>query len=303
MKIAVVILHFNRPADVAESLRRMAALRAAHEFVVVDNGSAPEHAAALRALPEMAGVRRVALPHNIGTCAWDFGAAATEAEIVVLLDDDSHLEVDSLDILARRFTAEPDLGAIPLAVEGGPYPCPDRPSFHRGTSVGFIGCGVAFRRAALLHVGGHDPNFFIYADEWDLAVRLLAAGYEIDREGSIRVVHRAALTAARTAARLVVFTTRNEVLIARKYFRRTRYLRLLARVAVRNWQRFRRTAGLRTLPLVARGFLLGLCDARVAPVPLAEPERLLRRFEAWLFAFRPFIHHRVRTPRRNPSHP
>jgi GT2 family glycosyltransferase len=292
MKTAVVILHFNRPGDVAESLRHMAALRAKHEFIVVDNGSSPANAAALTALPEMAGVRLIALPHNIGSCAWDFGAAATEAEIVIKLDDDSHLATASLEVLAARFAAEPDLGAIPLAVEGGPFPCPDRPAYRRGTSVGFIGCGVAFRKAALLRAGGHDPNFFIYADEWDLAVRLLSAGYEIDREASIRVVHRVAQTAGRTSPRLIVYTTRNEVLMARKYFRQTRYLRLIARIACRNLQRFRRTGGIRTVWYVLQGLALALCDRRVSTVPLPAPAALLARYEAWMFAFRPLFRRR-----------
>ena len=296
MKTAVVILHFNRPADVVESLRRMQTLRAHHEFVVVDNGSSPENATALAALPEMAGVHLVALPHNIGTCAWDFGAETTDADIVVMLDDDAHIESSSLDVLAARFAAEPDLGAIPLAVEGGPYPCPDRPAYRRGTSVGFIGCGVAFRKAALQRAGGHDPNFFIYADEWDLSVRLLAAGYEIDREASIRVVHRVAQTAGRTSPRLIVYTTRNEVLMARKYFRQQHYLRLVARIACRNLQRFHRTAGIWVLLYVLQGLALALCDRRVTAVSLQNPAAILARYEAWMFAFLPLFRKRRQAP-------
>lgn len=301
MKTAVVILHFNRPADVGESLRRMQTLRDRHEFVVVDNGSSPDNAAALAALPEMAGVHLVALAHNIGSCAWDFGAAAADAEIVIKLDDDSHLVTDSLDILTTRFAAEPDLGAIPLAVEGGPFPCPDRPAYHRGTSVGFIGCGVAFRKAALQRAGGHDPNFFIYADEWDLSVRILAAGYEIDREASIRVVHRVAQTAGRTSPRLIVYTTRNEVLMARKYFRQQHYVRLVARIACRNFQRFRRTGGLRTAWYVRQGLALALCDRRVTAVSLPHAAALLARYEAWMFAFRPLFRRRPSPPTAKPT--
>lgn len=286
MRTAIVILHYNRSADLIESLRRMRALRDRHQFVVVDNASSADHLERMRNSPEMDGVLLVPMAHNVGSCAWDFGAAAADAEIVIKLDDDSHIESASVDVLGRRFEAEPDLGAVPLAVTGGPFPCPDRPSYRRGTSVGFIGCGVAFRKEALVRAGGHDPNFFIYADEWDLSVRLLAAGFEIDREGSVAVTHRTAQMSARTSPRLIVHTTRNETLMARKYFRRTRFFRLLARVLVWNCTRFWGAGGFAPL-YVLQGLLLGLLDRRVQPVPIADPVSLLARYEAWMGAFRP----------------
>lgn len=289
MRIAIVILHFNRAADVGDSLRRMAHLRGKHEFVVVDNHSAPAEVAALEALPEMAGVQLLKLPHNLGSCAWDLGAARANAEIVIKLDDDSHIEATSLDVLAERFAREADLGAIPLAVEGGPFPCGDRPAYKRGTAVGFIGCGVAFRKEALLRAGGHDPNFFIYADEWDLSVRLLDAGYEIDREAAVRVVHRVAASAGRTPARLIAYTTRNETLMARKYFSRLHRVRLFVRIACRNFQRFRRAGFFHAAACVLQGAVLGLLDRRASPVTLSAPAAMLSRYEAWMFAFRPLL--------------
>lgn len=291
MRTAVVILHYNRPADAVESLRLMRPLRARHAFIVVDNGSTPCHLAELETSSEMTGVQLIRLPHNIGSCGWDFGAAAADADIVIKLDDDSHIESESLHVLEARFSAEPDLGAVPLAVEGGPFPCPDRPSYRRGTSVGFIGCGVAFRKDALLGVGGHDPNFFIYADEWDLALRMIAAGWEIDREGSIRVVHRTAQVFARTPARLIVYTTRNEILMVRKYFRRVAFWRLVARVVVWNATRFWRAAGAATPAYVLQGLCLGLLDRRVQLEPVPDARALLARYEAWMGAFRPLRRH------------
>jgi GT2 family glycosyltransferase len=291
MRTAVVILHHNRSADLVDSLRRMRGLAGRHQFIVVDNGSSPDHLAAIESSPEAAGIRLLKLPHNIGSCGWDFGAAVADADVVIKLDDDSHIESASLDSLEARFAAEPDLGAVPLAVEGGPFPCPDRPSYRRGTSVGFIGCGVAFRRDALLRVGGHDPNFFIYADEWDLALRLIAAGFEIDREGTIVVRHRAATQAGRTSQRLIVYTSRNEALMARKYFRSTRYWRLLLRVAVWNCTRFWRAGGAATPFYVLQGLVLGLLDRRVQAAAVPDARALLERYEAWMGAFRPLRRH------------
>lgn len=293
VRVAIVILHFNRAGDVIDSLRRMATLRERHEIVVVDNGSRPECVAELRAAPEMAGVRLLALAHNIGSCAWDFGAYEAGADVAIKLDDDSHIEATSLAVIEERFASEPDLGALALAIEGGPFPCRDRPSFRRGTAVGFIGCGVAIRIDALRHAGGHDPNFFIYADEWDLSMRLLNAGYEIDRAAEVRVVHRTAQSSGRTSPRLVAYTVRNEVLMARKYFSALAARRLLLRIIVWNLHRFWPTSGWRTLGYVVQGLFLGRFDRRVAPVPLREPVPMLARYEAWYGAFRPLWRHRA----------
>ncbi len=286
MNIAIIILHYNRPEEVIESLRKMASLHKKHEFIVVDNGSDSEKIELLESHVQKDSVKLIKLPHNIGSCAWDFGAIQTEAEVIIKLDDDSHIESDDLTILSERFNTDQNLGIIPLAVEGGPFPCNDVPAYRRGTSVGYIGCGVAFRKTAFFEVGGHDPNFFIYADEWDLSIRVINAGFEIDRERSIRVRHRAPIL-HQQPEKLLLFTARNETIIMRKYFKRSKFVFLLFRVLIRNIQRGFKIYGWFAPYFVCVGVTLGLFDIRVKKYHLKEPEKILYRIEKWMFAFRP----------------
>ena len=44
----------------------------------------------------------------------------------------------------------------------------------------FIGCGTGFRRQALVEVGGLPEDFFMQAEEYDLSLRLLDAGWTVE---------------------------------------------------------------------------------------------------------------------------
>jgi hypothetical protein len=53
----------------------------------------------------------------------------------------------------------------------------------------FVGCGVAIRREAFLDLGGYDPTFGYYAEEYDLSARLAMAGWRVRFDPRFRVVH------------------------------------------------------------------------------------------------------------------
>ena len=53
----------------------------------------------------------------------------------------------------------------------------------------FIGCGVAVRREAFRALGGYDTAFNYYAEEYDLAARMILAGGRVAFEQDFRVTH------------------------------------------------------------------------------------------------------------------
>lgn len=181
----------DRPDELARTLAQLGELADdAGPVVVVDNASFPP-ARTPRRLRNGQPVHRVRLGHNEGAAARNRALEILETEWIVLLDDDS--APDPLRPLTPRLAGSPDDAAaimadIHLAGERGGGPRRE----SGGLPEVFVGCGVALRARALRRVGGYDPAFGFYAEEYDLAARLIAAGDRVLFEPGWRVEHRKA---------------------------------------------------------------------------------------------------------------
>ncbi|MEM7176163.1 MAG: glycosyltransferase [Pseudomonadota bacterium] len=135
---------------------------------------------------------------NIST-ARNIGIRAARGEIVAFIDDDSIPEPDWLDRLVEPFR-DPKVGAaggrvrdrdgVRLQFDGGwcdltaeetPFDAgeagPKTASFCGGRMLALMGTNCAFRRAALLEIGGFDESYHYYLDETDALIRLGQAGW------------------------------------------------------------------------------------------------------------------------------
>jgi hypothetical protein len=100
-----------------------------------------------------------------------------------MLDDDSHpLDTRFLDVLHAK---PDDVGAVMADIR--------LPRLGTREAGGlpevFIGCGVAIRRRVFTDMGGYDPGFDYYVEEYDLAARLLMAGYRVEFDPAFRIDH------------------------------------------------------------------------------------------------------------------
>jgi hypothetical protein len=103
-----------------------------------------------------------------------------------MLDDDSHpLGPGLLDALRD---APENAGAVQAETL---LPPENGRARHEagGLPEVFIGCGVAIRRRAFIDAGGYDPAFNYYAEEYDLAAKLLLAGWRVTIERRFVVLH------------------------------------------------------------------------------------------------------------------
>ena len=179
----------DRPGELERTLDLLGTLRDdAGPVVVIDNASNPP-ARTPRRLANNQPVERIRLGHNEGAAARNRAIEALDTDWIVMLDDDSAPDPDR-PLAPRLENHPPDTAAImadihlPAAHGYGPR----RES--GGLPEVFVGCGVAIRRDALLRTGGYDPAFGFYAEEYDLAARLIAAGYRVGFEPRWRVEHR-----------------------------------------------------------------------------------------------------------------
>ena len=189
--ISYIIPTRNRPERLAQTLAVLGALRGHEEgpggpgeVVIVDNaGRVPLDLPA--ELPNALRIRLLRRETNEGAASRNIAVEAADdrSEWVVMLDDDSYPTDTGF---VRRLSRMPDEVA---AVSADIY----LPGLaHReigGLPEVFIGCGVAIRRRVFLELGGYDPAFNYYAEEYDLAARMIAAGFRIEFDPWFRVEH------------------------------------------------------------------------------------------------------------------
>lgn len=179
------------------------------EVVVIDQNQPPTTDAALaefRASPH----RLTHLPHAPGVVrARNDGVTIASGEVLVFIDDDVRIDSpEYLATIAGAFT-DPTLAGLcgqelsppdyaPSAAPAGTFTEPfeeacffPRASTARREVFHLATCNCAIRRSAWEKVGGLDPIFAgnSYGDDYDLALRMRAAGLRIVFEPAASVRH------------------------------------------------------------------------------------------------------------------
>jgi GT2 family glycosyltransferase/2-phospho-L-lactate transferase/gluconeogenesis factor (CofD/UPF0052 family) len=199
--VSVLMLAWNRKEDVEIGLKEMRKMTYPKiEFVLVDNGSTDGTAQMVyEQFPEVNVVR---LHTNTGMTGYNVGLATARGKYVIMLDDDSHLAPDAVAKMVKAWEAEenkqtgvmafrvlnPHNGSLVThlweerlgAVEPG----------REREITSFAACGAAARRDVLDEVGFFDDDFFLYATEDDLSIRIWNAGYKIVYEPRCVSYHR-----------------------------------------------------------------------------------------------------------------
>ena len=179
------------------------------ELIVVDDGSTDETPEVIRSLtadPRLSVIRQA----NQGTAgARNTGIAIARGEYVAFLDNDDLWLPNYVDAVRRAFEARPRAGlaytdAYSLDDESGrikrattmarAHPPPDPPQdpaeFLELLAVdNFILSSATVRRSVLERVGGFDP-MLTGVDDYDLWLRILAAGYAAVRTPRPLVIQR-----------------------------------------------------------------------------------------------------------------
>jgi len=208
--VSIVVVSKDSGPDLAVALRSAAAQRGVScETILVDNASAD---GSLEAASELASVRRIALPENVGyAAAVNAGIDATRGRYVLALNPDCRLEPDFAAILSLRLDAPdaadvgsasgrlyrgegPELSRGPLLDSAGVRFTAWGRHFDRGAGevaagrfgmeeevAGTSGAAGFYRRAALeavkISTGYFDADFFVYREDADLAWRLRRLGW------------------------------------------------------------------------------------------------------------------------------
>lgn len=207
--VSFVISTRNRKKILFETICRVRGCglsRDSFEIFVVDNASEDGTADDLRKYcPD---VKLLALDKNLGPCAKNLAISATRGRYVIFLDDDSYPSRGSVARMIEHFRKDLKLGAAGFNVT-----LPNRTKECCAYPDVLIGCGAGFRRTALVQVGMLPDDFFMAAEEYDLTLRLLNAGWTVKTFDDLDVVHLKT-PIARAKWRTMRLDVRNNVLVA-----------------------------------------------------------------------------------------
>lgn len=207
--VSFVIATYNRRAELIDTLSHLEDCKrvlGVCETIVVDNASTDLTADAL----DIAGIKVLRMNKNLGSCAKAYGADLATGQFIVFLDDDSYPLEEAIPRMLEKFARDPKLGAAGFTVT-----LPDGRQEASALPGVFVGCGVGFRADAYRAVGGLDRSFFMQAEEYDLAFRMVNAGWLVEVFDDLHVLHRKSDEARRTDRTCFLDTRNNLRLVAR----------------------------------------------------------------------------------------
>lgn len=272
--ISTIILTYNRPQALEATLRALL-IREHHQLLVIDNGSTPRpDPIAFRT--KFPGAELVPLTHNRGVDAFNHGVKRATGELVLILDDDAIPEPGAVEAAAQLLAARPDLAAVTLHPRHPQTKLSEWPFGEHLTDLTareprlagienrwpVMGCANLVRKSAWLAVGGYDPGFFLYRNDADLAMKLLAqagaGGGGVAFRPDLVVWHDspATLPGAPKSRRWLELASRNWVWLCRRHGRGLTPILMIAAYALTTL----RHAGLnpRHHAALARGLTQGL---------------------------------------------
>ncbi|MBL9076297.1 MAG: glycosyltransferase family 2 protein [Planctomycetes bacterium] len=216
-RVAVVVLNWNGLAWTSAAVRSLLAqTHAAVEIHVVDNGSANDEAAALRA--EFGDrIRLLALPVNTGftggnNAAFELVLAEARCEFVALLNNDAEADPEWIAELLRAAETEPRTGIVAsrMCLQADPDRLDNAGVWLLGSGdvaprgrlqvaaswnepdrlLAACGGALLLRGEMLRRIGLFRADFFANFEDADLSLRAVMAGYGVRYAPAARVRHR-----------------------------------------------------------------------------------------------------------------
>lgn len=187
--VSLVSICWNRKAEICESLRRIKEIEyKSIEVIVVDNYSTDGTIEAIES--EFPEVKLIKMFKNIGIEAYNIGFKNAKGKYIVILDDDSFPQKNSVTRMVQKFERDEKLGVVAFDVRNyynyDEVKNKEENEESENTAaesdnyiMAFNGAGAGVRRDVLEKAGFYPEEFFLYWNEQDTAFRILDLGYKI----------------------------------------------------------------------------------------------------------------------------
>jgi glycosyltransferase involved in cell wall biosynthesis len=221
LQASIVIVTKDRRDEVLRAVRSAVAQEPTAEVVVIDDGSSDGTIAAIEEeFPNLPNLRLHRFEDSAEvTARRNFGAELASTPFLVVIDDDAELSTPHVVAQAVADFEHERIGAVAI-----PYidvPIDERvlqqapePSGVWVTNL-FRATAFAFRRDLFLRAGGFRTLLVHQAEEPDLCIRLLNAGFVLRLGRSQPILHHA--SPRRNLDRIWFYGCRNDVVFAWHY--------------------------------------------------------------------------------------
>lgn len=223
MKLSVIIVTYNSELDIKPCLDALVASQPAAEIIVVDNASQDKTPEILQSV---SNIKTILNPKNVGYArANNQGIALAQGEYILLLNPDTEVQPDAIQLLVDHLDRNPECAAVAprllnpdgsqqLSIRAFPtfcsvllemtglsrlFPRSSHLNTWRLRSFDYEKPGpveqpmascLLIRRTVLIELGGFDEKFPIYYNDVDLLYRMARKGYQTYYLPAARVFHK-----------------------------------------------------------------------------------------------------------------
>lgn len=245
--ISIITVNYNQPQLTCELLKSVSALNYANiEVIVIDNGSAENPADMIAST--YPNVKFIRSESNLGFAGGNnLGIKAANGKYLFLVNNDTELSPDVLNILLPLFNQYPGVGVISPKIcyyhsnsdtENAPIIqyvgyTPVNPYTARNSTIGEFepdvgqyqhitetpyahGAAMLISRQAIEQAGLMPENYFLYYEELDWCEQIRRAGFTILVAPTAVVYHKESMTVGKTSALKTYYLTRNRILFMRR---------------------------------------------------------------------------------------
>lgn len=207
--IAIIIITYNRPDDMLALAKNIVELQEKEmyleEVIIINNNSTKDYSAVtdyINAHREV-NFKYIASSENLGVSKGrNFAIGQATAPLLLMLDDDCELaEKNALKTIDQLFAAKPKTAIISLKVayfqnhqmQINAFPHKKFEQYknlsHFDTYY-FAGGAHIVRKHVMEEVGNYPSTFFYGMEEYDLSYRILNAGYAIEYNAGVTMLHK-----------------------------------------------------------------------------------------------------------------
>lgn len=220
--VSIVFLNYNRLAETKITVEKLLGCKDelnGIEIIAVDNGSTNGTGEYLSGLGDR--VKTVLLDRNLGIDGYNRGFEIAQGDVIIVLDDDSHVEPGTIKRVKQLFSEEQTLGIVAFKIvdsSGQRFNTWHIPSDDvYQDSFAFVGCGFAIRRNLFKKIGFYPGDFFLYHNEIYVAIKAKLLKYRIVYDPLCVAVHRTAVL-SRDPARRIYYTLKNSLNLIWMYY-------------------------------------------------------------------------------------
>lgn len=208
-KIAIIIITYNRPADMlalAMNIEKLSSKKELLEEVIIVNNNSTESYDAVKSFIQenpSTPFKLIESKENLGVSRGrNFAIDQSKAPILVLIDDDAEFQdTDALKRINEAVIENPHAGILAMKIlyfQNSQFQLNAFPhkSFEKRKHLQsfetyyFAGCGNIIVKEAFDIAGPFPTDFFYGMEEYDLSYRILDAGYTIKYIANIVLLHK-----------------------------------------------------------------------------------------------------------------